>query len=429
MLSHRWAWRLRSRGPLLALAYLFLAAVLLFGTAFGAGVSGGLAQDDLGSPVSDSGETQTDQSADEPVDPPVDEEIDTSTESDPPIEEPASENQPADVVDESTDVGTPDETLPPEEPVDEPTPTPTATPPLPVLVIDQPTSLQCELAPEQPESIASGGTQQYDCRAELGLSGSAVDPAQVAIDWQFDAVAPGAWMVRLRENDEHPWPDVTEPPVLAAQTGIDDVVPAEDGAFSTTQTETFELLVTRASCDLAPAEIQVQVSASPSLDGAPVGTSTLPEPLKLQPALAAIGQPVVIFDGPLNFGSVDADASGPAVSALSGTLGLTLSGLDATCGNWQVAIGGDGMVDGDGQPLPGSALLVLPTSDGGVACDVRDGCPVAQVAGDAAADATQNLSLDLELRLGDAVVTGTFSTSLTVTITPLDGPNSDGNGE
>jgi hypothetical protein len=261
------------------------------------------------------------------------------------------------------------------------------------------------------------------------LSGSAVDPAQVAIDWQFDAAAPGAWLVQLRENDEHPWSEVTEPPVLAAQSGIDDVIAAEDGAFSTTQTETFELLVSRASCDLAPAEIQVQVSAIPSLDGAQVGASTLPEPLKLQPALAAIGQPVVTFDGPLNFGSVDADASGPAVSSLSGTLGLTLSGMNTTCGNWQIAIGGDGMVDGNGEPLTGSALLVLPGADGAVACDVRDGCPVAQVAGDAAADPTQTLSLDLELRLGDAVVTGTFSTSLTVTITPMDGPTTDGNGE
>jgi hypothetical protein len=428
VLSHRWARRLRSRGRLVALAHLLVAAALLLGTAFGAGVGGSLAQDDLESPVADSGQAQTDQSIDEPVEPPADEEIDTSTEFDPPIEEPAGDEQPADGVDEPTDAGTPDETLPPEEPAEDPTPTPTAIPPAPVLVIDQPASVQCELAPEQPESIASGGTQEYDCRAELGLSGSAVDPAQVAIDWQFDAAAPGAWVVQLRENDEHPWPDVAEPPVLAAQTGIDDVVPAEDGAFSTTQTETFELLVTRASCDLAPADIQVQVSASPSLDGAPVGASTLPEPLKLQPALAAIGQPVVAFDGPLNFGSVDADASGPAVSTLSGTLGLTLSGLDATCGNWQIAIGGNGMVDGEGQPLPGSALVVLPT-DAGVACDVRDGCPVAQVAGDAAADPTRSLSLDLELRLGDMPVTGTFSTSLTVTITPLDGPNSDGNGE
>jgi hypothetical protein len=54
---------------------------------------------------------------------------------------------------------------------------------------------------------------------------------------------------------------------------------------------------------------------------------------------------------------------------------------------------------------------------------------VAQVAADPSADPQQNISLNLELRLGDAVVTGTFSTSLTVAITPLDGPTSDGNGE
>jgi hypothetical protein len=423
---------LRPRGLLVVFPYVLVVALLTLGSGLGTS----LAQDDLGTPATDSGEVQVDQSADEQTEAPVDEESETPDESDPAVDEPAIDEQPndavdgqpEDVIDEPEEIGTPGGSAPPEELEETPTPSPTTA--SPVLAIEQPTTLTCELAPEQSESILSGGTQLYDCRAELGLTGTAVDPSQVLIEWQIDVSTGGAWAAQLRTDAEQPWPDLETPPVLTAQSTLDDVVAAGDGAeFVATEDEQFQLLITRPACDTTPATIQVQVSASPSLDGAPVGTTSLPEPLKVEPSLAAIGQPVVTFDGPLNFGSVDADASGPAVSELSGTLGLTLSGMNATCGNWQVAIGGAGMVDGDGQSLPGSELLVLPTTDAGVPCDVRDGCPVAQVAADPSADPTQSLSLDLELRLGDAVVTGTFSTSLTVTITPLDGPTSDGNGE
>jgi hypothetical protein len=299
------------------------------------------------------------------------------------------------------------------------TPTPTAAPP--VLAIDGAVAASCTLHPGEPTEIGTGGTQRYDCRADLGLTGSGIDPAQIAIDWTIDVSATGSWTVQLRSHADQPWSDPTVPPVLSAQTSIDDVVPAGDSGFQTVAPKTFELLVTRAACDMSSTTVQVNVGATPVLDGVPAGYSALPEPIRLEPALAAIGQPTVTFTGPLDFGAIGATATGPETSTLNGTLGLAISGLDTTCGTWQVSIGGSGMVDADGQPLPGSALMILPTSDAAVPCDVRSGCPVALLTSNTDTDPSQTLTLDLELRLGDAVVTGTFSTSLTVTITPADG--------
>jgi hypothetical protein len=427
--EHSWVGRFCIRNRPVSLLYALFAAVLILGLTFGAGAS--LAQDDVATPVDEIGDAGLDQPAEEPIEepaePPADEQIETPVGDEPAVDEPVPEEQP---VDETGDIdeGTPDDQPPAQDPTETPSPTPTIV--LPTLVIADAVTARCELAPEQPNAVLSGGTQQYDCRADLGLDATAVDPAQVAIDWQVDVETGGVWIAQLRADAEHPWSDLEAPPVLAAQSSLDDVVlAADDSGFQTTETERFQLLITRPMCETTPATIKVRIAASPSLDGAVVGQSALAEPLTVEPALAAIGQPVVTFEGPLNFGSISADASGPEVSTLSGTLGLQLSGMNATCGSWQISIGGAGMVGESGQPLTGGALVLLPSTASGVACDIRDGCPVAQVAADPSADATQTIALALELRLGDAVLIGTFSTSLTVTITPLDGPTTDGNGD
>ena len=426
---HRWVGFLRVRSRLNKVSYVLFALLLIVGAP--AGINSGLAQDDLGTPVDGGAETQIEEPDDPPpgeeLDPPADDVVEQPTEPDPEVEEPPAEEQPS----EPTDA--PDESLPedgsatPEPPDEEQAPA--ATEVVPSLVIDQPVVATCTLQPGQLDAVVSGGAQQYDCSAEIGLTGSAVDPAQVALDWNVNASVTGPWTVQLRSNANQPWSDPELPPMLAAQSFLDGVVPANDASFVTSESELFELIVTRPACDMSPVTVELQVSASTSLNGEPVGSSALPEPLRLQPALAAIGQPTVTFTGPLDFGVIGATATGPEVPSLDGTLGLAISGMDTTCGTWQIAIGGDGMVDADGQPLSGSELLILPPSEAAVLCDVRTGCTLALLTADASADPTQTLTLDLELRLGDAIVTGTFSTSLTVTITPVDGSSSDGNGE
>lgn len=301
---------------------IVIALLLSLLLAWGPGSS--WAQDDGGgTPVSEILETGGDI-------PPADTETETEPPPDAelPTETPVVEDVPIERVDTPVEPPATNETPPPEE--IEQTAVPTETPtPEPTLSLQQPTGAICELAAGQSAEIAQGSTQDYDCWADLALSAIGIDPATVGIDWTLSAETSGAWTVQLRRDDEQAWSDPATTATLDQQEPLTEVFAAESGTFDTVQTEHFQLRVIRASCDPSPASIAVRTIPNPALTAAGTieASGVEPDPLVLEPALAAIPAPVASFAGPLDFGTVDATATGPEISELHGTLALSLSGL------------------------------------------------------------------------------------------------------
>jgi hypothetical protein len=347
----------------------------------------------------------------------------------PATDAPATE-QPDDIVEVPTDpVGSPDAEVPPTE---TPTPTPTVEPALTYSLVEQP---RCELAVDQPSSIASGGSLDYTCIDTVSISGTDIIPANVEVTWTTRALVEGGWSVQLLppKNDANDVVEWTPGNLAETRFRFDQRDPAGTGTDAGNvelKTEiTYRLRVTRAACAVEHETIWVTHDVSvTSPDAAakldPPLTSPR-EPLRIKPELKPIPEPSVSFDGGLNFGEVGITASGLAETTRTGTLDVAVSNLDQACGDWSVAASATTLTSEDGSPLEGSSLVVVavdgvPLTNG--SCDLSTGCALATFAASPSAQTSQTITLTVELRMPEHASIGAFHTTLDAVLSPTGSP-------
>jgi len=144
----------------------------------------------------------------------------------------------------------------------------------------------------------------------------------------------------------------------------------------------------------------------------------------VSPALQPIPKPSVAFDGPLAFGDVGVTASGPENPSRSGRVSLTVANLDAACGTWNLVVSASGLVDGDGQAMQGSHLMVVSVNDEpipGDACDLAAGCDIVALLAGPNAASPQTVVLGVELRMPEQPGLGVFGTALDASLVPSPG--------
>lgn len=318
-----------------------------------------------------------------------------------------------------------------EEPTAEPTaiPTvePTPAPTLSYLLSDQP---ECILAPDQPDTVASGGALDYQCTDRVSLTGTGIAPDGVSVKWSIQTTIDADWSVQLlppvNENEIAQW---TDPGLADAYFTFDQLRPAGSGddaaTIDTTIEVTYGIRVTRPNCNLTTPELAI--TRGVEVGSADASATSLaqsePEPLRINPGLQAIPDPSVAFTGPLDFGEVSVTASGPDSAVKTGTMTVIVSGLNQSCGAWTLHLASTSLADEAGNPLSGSSLVVVAVDgvappDGG--CDLANGCDLTTFTGAIDAAQTQSLTLDIELRMPDQPGTGSFQTSLSAALLPTD---------
>jgi hypothetical protein len=287
----------------------------------------------------------------------------------------------------------------------------------------------CELAPDQPVAIASGGSIDYLCTDSVHLSGTSVVPASIAITWSSWVAVAGGWSVQMLPpvNPGDPDPVWTAPGLAEAWFEFRQVNPigagAEPVAIDQTVSIQYRLRLTRATCAVEPQTLTLDRSiAVGSTDPAavitanPVGT----EPRYLTPELAPIPEPSVAFDGLLAFGEIAVTADGPETSTAPGAVSMTVANLDQSCGNWMLNLAATPLTGGDGAPLDGSQLLAVSINGESLPepCDLATGCDLASLATGPEAAPTQNITIGVQLRLPESPDIGSFDTSLTAALQP-----------
>jgi hypothetical protein len=317
----------------------------------------------------------------------------------------------------------------PASPTIEPTATSTPTPtPEVSLTYALASAPECTLAPDQAAAVASGGAIDYACTSTLALNGTQVIPANVAVTWSASATIGGGWSVQVLPPQNDPQDVVEWTPAGATEARFDFVqrnpagTAAEPGDLATTTTIGYRLRVQRPTCSTEAQTFQLQHDVAVQSPDAPAEAEpTAPrDPLRITPDLQAIPEPAVAFDGALDFGEVSLSASGLPESTRGGSLGVVVSNLNQTCGEWTVRVSASALADQAGVPLPGSSLVVVSINgeavpDGG--CDLANGCDLATLTGNPDALETQTIALGVELRMPEAATAGAFQTTLDAVLT------------
>lgn len=379
-----------------------------------------------------SGFAQDDEAADQPVEEVPVEVVPTvppppPTEAPPPpTEAPLPTAVPTEVPAYPTE-GPVDSTEEPVDPTEVPTETPTETPTPTV----EPAVLShvlaqrpiCNLAPSQAATLAVGEAFFYDCTDEVVLAGTNVTPASVGVTWTIRADVAGGWTVRLLPPVNDPSSETT----VWTEPGFSDTwfefaqrdplgTSTEPVAIDQVAAIAFRMMVERTACTETTHSVRVRhainvTSLETEISAAP---QEQVEPLRLEPAVAPLGEPVVSFAGGLDFGQAGVSAEGVSDPVRTGQLNLSISGLNTACGEWTLTLRGSDLTDADGQILAGSMLAV--TAVDGIAlsggpCDLTTGCTLATYKGGPNAT-TASLALTVELRLPEQASIGAFQTTL-----------------
>jgi hypothetical protein len=348
----------------------------------------------------------------------------------PPTEEfePATNDQP-----ESPDVETTPETAAPESPTDAATSatvdttdeaaSATQTPALePWLDWSLDSMPRCEPEVGAAESIASGGTLTLECTSTLWLDGNDIAPGTISIDWELVASTAGDGTIAILPPLATAWISSTDGVARSAISGLDHGLAGDEPAAIQEREIhiAYRVRIERARCDITPREARLEHAVRVSASGAEVvDHSDLADAFRFIPDLRAIPEPAVTFDGPLNFGSVGATAAGPVVSTLTGTLDLTVQGLDRACGDWTLHLNATPLVDEPGRLLADARLVLVAVGerslpDGG--CDLATGCEALELDTGPNASAEQHIVLTIELRVGPETPLGAFGTTIDATL-------------
>ena len=302
-------------------------------------------------------------------------------------------------------------------PTVEPTAVPTATP-APTLGFTLAAQPECVPAEDQPSALASSGAIEYRCVSRLRLDGEAIAAAGITVTWSIDASITPGWRVQVQRPALVPG----EAPVWAEaidNTSRFSIVRAdaagssmEAGTLDTEVELAWRLRIERPACLAGSPVVELRHAATvdaPATTGLDRTAGITRDPLRIEPALAAIAQPSVHFDGPLNFGTIKATALGLSETRIDGTLSLTVSGLDQACGDWNLWFDASPIVDADGVAREGFALLID-------TCDLTDGCLAASFTAGPEAPATQSITLTITLQAPQYAALGALGTTIDATL-------------
>jgi hypothetical protein len=310
------------------------------------------------------------------------------------------------------------------------TATPSPTPQPPALVAKAAVNPVCTPVEGQPATVASGASADYACTYQVALVGDRLAPSWIAIGWTLAAKISGGWSVQLLSSvPKAEWSSAGAPTATLQQTtgaAPEASVDVQDG-YTSVATWAFRVRMTRAACNVQPAELTLDltgVATLPGHDDATVESSserTDRDPrFKISPALASIPEPVLNFAGPLSFGTVGVTAEGPASPVVTGSVDLTVSNLDLACGSWTVGLQAQALSGSNGVQIPANTLTLTSINgqplDGGP-CDLASGCQFATVQAGPGAAATVTLTLGVSLAVPDQSGVGTFGSTLSASVT------------
>lgn len=313
-----------------------------------------------------------------------------------------------------------------------PTAVPTA-PPLPVISYTVAAMPECSLATGQPRGVAHGQSIDYACTQSMTVSGSDVTPAAISATWDIRVDVGSGWSVSLLPPVNNPGVESPQWTTAGASSAFSfkQAHPLGSGAqqksVDTSVTIGFRLRIQRAVCSekAQPVQITHAVSLADVTPGSTV--NRVPEntlPATVIPALQPIPQPSVTFDGPLDFGEVGANSSGPLQSSRSGSISLTVANLNAACGTWTLSVNASTLVNVDGQTLQGSQLMLVSVNSEpipGDACDLEAGCDVVALQAGPTAASSQTVVLGVDLRMPEQPGHGSFGASLDAHLKPVPG--------
>ncbi|MGH2534973.1 MAG: hypothetical protein ACRDJW_22155 [Thermomicrobiales bacterium] len=289
---------------------------------------------------------------------------------------------------------------------------------------------RCLLADGQPAIVAHGGFLDYDCAADVHLSGAHLAPAAVQLDWTVAAGVDGGWSVQLLPPAVDPnmppnWTVAGSAIAEFAHRGGIGAGASTDAldAFETTATLTFGVRAHRVICgtEARPLAVEVAVAALlPGLDAATIADAGIaPEPYTLRPELAPIPEPSIAFGGALDFGEVRVDATGVLAPPTPQTIDVTVSGLDQACGEWTVRLDTTTLGGDDGSTIAASTLHLVSINDDALAeggCPLEGGCEIAVLRAGAASAPATTFTLGVSLVLPDQPRATTFNSTLTATL-------------
>ena len=301
----------------------------------------------------------------------------------------------------------------------EPAPTATAEP-TPAPTLDYALALEpdCRVADDQPVELASGGAIDYRCVSRVAINSSGIAPAGIMVTWTLSAIVTPGWSVQLlppaSTPDETPlWTEfdgVETRSVFEQSASVSDAAAVD--AFSGEAALEFRVRVNRPAC-LGGAPVvelrHVATVTAPEISGADLGAGTALQPLMITPVLAPLTAPDIAFDGPLNFGTIEATARGLSETQLDGELNLTVSGLDQACGSFTLQLSATPIVDENGDPREGFALLID-------TCDLSEGCIALQLEAGPDAPPIANYTVIVTLQTPQYAALGALGTTIDATL-------------
>jgi hypothetical protein len=322
----------------------------------------------------------------------------------------------------------PTEVPPTAVPTPEPTattaPTPTPEPSITYQAAPQPI---CELAPDEPTTVAHGDSIDYLCTYSVATTSSDVAPSSITATWSLDATVGGGWTVAMLPPVNDPALETPEWTVPRAETSFDFTqlepvgVSDELTALDATARITFRVRIQRAVCSTVAVDVRLDHRVTVASPGATIveretaGT----QPRIITPSLEPIPEPSIAFDGPLTFGDVGVDASGVQDRVRSGFVSLTVSGLDDACGSYSLNVGASPMTDASGEVLDGAQMMLTSVNDQpvtGETCDLFAGCDAIVLVAAPDALPTQTVRLGVELRMPEHLGVGSWGTSLSASL-------------
>jgi hypothetical protein len=283
---------------------------------------------------------------------------------------------------------------------------------------------ECSLFPDQHPEIASGGEQEYACFSTLTLTGSSIVPEGVTVTWSIRASVEDGWGVQLlpptNESDEPAVWTVTEDgrTSFRFEQGSPAGPGAEPAELDLEIRIDYQLRVLRPACAMTTPMLRLRHDAAVSSAGIePVAgvAESEREPLRIEPSLAPVPKPSVSFAGPLSFGEIGATAAGLNETTRTGSVELVVSGLDQTCGTWDVRLSATPLADANGALLEGSRLFLTSVDNApvpGAGCDLVEGCAAVSLSGGPEAQANQTIIMTLTLQMPSQAGLGAFSTAL-----------------
>jgi hypothetical protein len=273
-----------------------------------------------------------------------------------------------------------------------------------------------------PETVASGGTLEYACTSSIRLSGADIAPATIDIAWDLQVSIDGGWSASVLPPHSDQWVGTSSGFSRVSIGELDHGLHGDSPVSIDEQVIeiSYRLRIERPSCAMSNPQARLGHAVTVAAPGATItNNSPAIETLALAPALKTVPDPSVLFNGPLDFGSVGTTASGPVVSTLTGTLVVTVSELNESCGEWSLNLGATPLVDGSGEPLAGAALVLvaagdLTVADGG--CDLSERCIALMLIAGPDAAAELQIPLTIELRVGPETPLGAFGTTIDATL-------------